>query len=93
MGNQDGKQSLDGYVSLLRDAAINDTFSDEEREMFSTAIEEFKEALNVPRDASIEMDYHAQLSILHRIFDGYVARHSVEMATRVCISPGSSNYH
>ena len=86
MGNQDGKQSLESYISLLRDAAINDTFSNEEREMLSTAIEECEEFLNIRRDPGIEVDYHAQLGMLHDIFDSYVARHSVKMANQVRIN-------
>lgn len=81
---QEGEQSLEGYLSLLRKASISDAFSGDEREIMLAAIGDYQGILNVPKDTSRKGGYRDQLHALHSAFDTYVARHSVEMAIQVC---------
>jgi len=93
---QEGKASLESYLSILRSASTDDSFSAEEREILLITISECEEESSTQKKITIKVDYRAQLRTLHGLydglFDGYVARHSVEMAIQVCIS-GNNDAH
>lgn len=77
---QEGKNSFERYISILRGAYADGEFSDEERTKLSTVIQDCEELST----ANTGNDYHTQLDLLHPIFDTYIARYSIGMAIQVC---------
>jgi hypothetical protein len=93
---------------MLR-TALDDVvlYSEEEREILRTMMEDSAEYLHNFNSQPDDATYEDQMSILHSVCDNLVARHSVAMAFQVCFnvrSPciqlmllcgcySSSNYH